>query len=208
MRVTLVDSPFANLANIARALDSVGARLTISADPRDVAAATKLVLPGVGSFAAAMQWLRDRGLDAALRTALASGSSLLGICLGHQLLFDRSDEAGDTAGLGIVRGRVSRFECDRVPQIGWNQLHLRRPSALFDGVSNRADVYFVNSYRVSATDDAIAVASYAGEFVAAVQRGRVFGVQFHPEKSSSVGRTMLRNFVRLGENEPRSEEAQ
>ena len=189
----LVDSPFANIANIARALRAAGATLEVTRDARRVASAAKVVLPGVGSFAAARAWLAETGLDRALLQATNRGAWLLGICVGHQLLFDSSEEMGTTRGLGLVRGDVRRFAgALPVPQIGWNRVSARGP--LFDGVEREA-FYFVNSYAARGAASEIASADYDGPFTAAVQRGRVFGVQFHPEKSSRAGLRVLRNFV-------------
>lgn len=151
------------------------------------------MLPGVGSFAAARSWLTSTGIDAAVREAVDSGAFLLGICVGHQLLFDRSSELGETPGLGLLAGDVDRFEGTLpVPQIGWNRVTARGP--LFDGVESES-FYFVNSYAARNAADEIARADYNGAFTAAVQRERVFGVQFHPEKSSAAGLRVLRNFV-------------
>jgi len=193
MNVTLIDSPVANTANIARALRTVGAELQITRDADVIRSAPKLVLPGVGSFAAAMRWLLETGIDHALRDAVANGSSLLGICVGHQLLFDTSNEMGTTRGLGLVQGTVSKFEGKLpVPQIGWNRVIARGP--LFNGVENEV-FYFVNSYAASNAPDEVARASYDGPFTAAIQKARVFGVQFHPEKSSTAGLRVLRNYI-------------
>jgi glutamine amidotransferase len=189
----LIDSPFANIANISRALRAAGAPLEVSADPSRIAGAEKLVLPGVGSFAAAMSWLVERRLDAAIREAVNRGTSLLGICVGHQLLFESSSEHGPTRGLGLVHGSIERFAgALPVPQIGWNRVAARGP--LFDGVEREA-FYFVNSYAARDAENETATADYDGPFTAAVQRDRVFGVQFHPEKSSAAGLRVLRNFV-------------
>jgi glutamine amidotransferase len=193
LNVTLIDSPVANTANIARALRASGAELRITRDADEIAQAPKLVLPGVGSFVAAMQWLRETRIDDAIRAAVARGAFLLGICVGHQLLFDVSDEMESTPGLGLLRGTVSRFEgALPVPQIGWNRVSTRAP--LFDGIAPETPFYFVNSYAARGADDEIASADYNGRFTAAVQRERVFGVQFHPEKSSTAGLRVLRNF--------------
>jgi len=193
MKTTLIDSPVANVANIARALRTAGAELDVTRDETAIATAKKLVLPGVGSFVAAMRWLIDNRIDTAIRRAVANGASLLGICVGHQLLFDVSHEMGTTQGLGLVRGDVCKFDgVLPVPQIGWNRVTARGP--LFEDVED--DVfYFVNSYAASNAPDEIARADYGGSFTAAVQRGRVFGVQFHPEKSSAAGLRVLRNFI-------------
>jgi len=193
MKTTLIDSPVANVANIARSLRVAGAELDVTRDAGTIASAKKLVLPGVGSFVAAMRWLTENNIDTAIRDAVNSGASLLGICVGHQLLFDSSSEMGNTPGLGLVRGDVRQFDdVLPVPQIGWNRVAARGP--LFEGVEN--DVfYFVNSFAAMSTPDEIARGDYGGNFTAAVQRDRVFGVQFHPEKSSAAGLRVLRNYV-------------
>lgn len=198
----LIDSPFANIANIARALRAVDADVEVTHDAASIARSSQIVLPGVGSFAAAMAWLRDTRIDIALHDAVANGAFLLGICVGHQLLFSSSEEnchsgarhqCDKTGGLGLVRGDVRKFEGPLpVPQIGWNRVRARGP--LFEGVEDEA-FYFVNSYAAREVEDEVASAEYNGAFTAAVQRGRVFGVQFHPEKSSSAGLRVLRNFV-------------
>ena len=197
MELVLIDSPVANVGNIHRALASVGASVTLSSDPAAIAAATKLVLPGVGSFAAAMEWLESSEVASAVRGAVARGARLLGICVGHQLLFDESDEDGSRPGLGLLGGSVSRFEgAMPVPQIGWNRV-VATSHSLFDGIATGTPFYFVNSYRVANADSEIASSEYAGRFTAAAARERVAGVQFHPEKSSDAGRRLLRNFVEL-----------
>jgi len=194
MRVTLIDSPVANTANIARALRACDADLEITSDAAVIASASKLVLPGVGSFVAAMQWLREHAIDDAIHRAVVRGAALLGICVGHQLLFERSTELASTSGLGLVRGEIQRFTgALPVPQIGWNRVSAR--GALFDGIAGETPFYFVNSYAARTAEDEIASAEYNGRFTAAVQRGRVLGVQFHPEKSSSAGLRLLRNFI-------------
>jgi glutamine amidotransferase len=183
----------ANIANIARALQTTGAALHVTRDAAAIARAERLVLPGVGSFGAAMQWLVENHIDAAIRDTVARGASLLGVCVGHQLLFESSDEMGITRGLGLIAGHVRRYgDLLPVPQIGWNRVNARGP--LFDGVENGV-FYFVNSYAAADAPDEIARADYGTPFTAAVQRERVFGVQFHPEKSSAAGLRVLRNFV-------------
>jgi glutamine amidotransferase len=194
LKVTLIDSPVANTANIARALSASGATLHVTRGADEIAKASKLVLPGVGSFVAAMQWLRANRIDNAIREAVARGAFLLGICVGHQLLFDTSDEMESTTGLGLMRGKVRRFDgALPVPQIGWNRVTAR--GLLFSGIAPETSFYFVNSYAAFGADDEIASADYNERFTAAVQRERVFGVQFHPEKSSTAGLRVLRNFI-------------
>jgi imidazole glycerol-phosphate synthase subunit HisH len=195
VNVTLIDSPVANVANIARALRAAGAELTVTRDAGTIAGAGKIVLPGVGSFAPAMRWLLDTRIDAALHDAVGRGATLLGICVGHQLLFDASHEMGFTPGLGFIQGEIRRFEGTLpVPQIGWNRVTFSG-GGLFDGIAAGTSFYFVNSYAASGNASEIARADYGGPFSAAVQRGNVFGVQFHPEKSSTAGLRVLRNFV-------------
>lgn len=193
MKTTLIDSPVANVANIARALRAAGAELEVTRDREEIARARRLVLPGVGSFAAAMTWLEETHLDSAIREAVANDAFLLGICVGHQLLFEVSYEMGVTRGLGLVRGEVRQFEGPLpVPQIGWNRVTARGP--LFGGVESEA-FYFVNSYAARGVDSEIGQADYNGAFTAAIQQRRIFGVQFHPEKSSSAGLRVLRNYL-------------
>ena len=193
MKTTLIDSPVANVANIARALRVAGADLHVTRDPGEIANASKLVLPGVGSFVAAMRWLTENKIDAAIHEAVNRGAALLGICVGHQLLFDRSHEMGTTPGLGLVRGEVRQYDgILPVPQIGWNRIAAHGP--LFEGVENGV-FYFVNSYAAVDAPDEIARADYGGPFTAAVQHERIFGVQFHPEKSSAAGLRVLRNYI-------------
>jgi imidazoleglycerol phosphate synthase glutamine amidotransferase subunit HisH len=266
MEVTLIDSPVANVANIARALREVGASLHVTRDPDAIGRAPRIVLPGVGAFTAAMRWLEETRIDASIRDAVSRGAALLGICVGHQVLFEVSYEMAVTRGLGLVTGEVRMFEgALPVPQIGWNcvqtagengptstertreaertlstertrstgsqpvsendrlragapspfendrlragapspfesdRLRAGAPSSfespLFDGIASGTSFYFVNSYAASNVPHEIARADYGGAFTAAVQNGRVFGVQFHPEKSSTAGLRVLRNFV-------------
>lgn len=195
MITTLIDSPVANIANIARALRACGAELQMTRDASAVREATRIVLPGVGSFGAAMAWLNETGIDAALREAIARGASLLGICVGHQVLFDVSYEMGTTPGLGLLRGEVRRFDGPlAVPQIGWNRVSTAARD-LFDGIESGTPFYFVNSYAARNVPSEVATADYGGPFAAAVQQGSIFGVQFHPEKSSTAGLRVLRNFL-------------
>lgn len=220
--VTLIDSPVANVANIARALRAAGADVQLSTIPGVIANAEKLVLPGVGAFAAAMAWLRVMRVDRAIKDAVANGASMLGICVGHQVLFEQSSELGATRGLGLLDGRVERLDgAMPVPQVGWNRVRacegrnsrqsasLSRPerpaeltydsdessNPLFDGIDDETPFYFVNSYAVRDAAAENASGEYNGRFTAAVQHGRLFGVQFHPEKSSGAGLRVLRNFV-------------
>jgi glutamine amidotransferase len=193
LKTTLIESPVANVANIARALRAAGAELEVTRDRDAIARAQKLVLPGVGSFAAARKWLAETRIDSAIAEAVTNDAFLLGICVGHQLLFDVSYELGETQGLALVRGEVRQFDGPLpVPQIGWNRITAR--GLLFEGAESEA-FYFVNSYAARGVESEIASADYNGPFTAAVQQRRIFGVQFHPEKSSRAGLRVLRNFI-------------
>ena len=198
MDLVLIDSPVANVANIQRALVTVGAAVTLTADPDRIAAASKIVLPGVGSFVSAMRWLESTGVGDSVRSAVSANAWLLGICVGHQVLFDDSDEDGQWRGLGLLPGSVRRFAgALPVPQIGWNRVTTSQDHALFAGIPSGTPFYFVNSYRVSGAKSEIASSEYGGTFTAAAALGRIAGLQFHPEKSSTAGLRVLRNFVEL-----------
>lgn len=199
MRTLLIESPLANLASISRALRRAGADLETTAQAERVARAEKIVLPGTGSFGAAMSWLQSSGVADAVREALANGAKLLGVCVGFQLLFRSSDEMGTTPGLGLIEGDVRRFETSLpIPQIGWNRVETL-PSRLFAGIPSGSYFYFVHSYRAIEVDRLadVAQAEYGEAFTAAVEKGNLFGVQFHPEKSSTAGARVLQNFVEL-----------
>ncbi|HUK14397.1 MAG TPA: imidazole glycerol phosphate synthase subunit HisH [Thermoanaerobaculaceae bacterium] len=198
MRVVVVDTGVGNVPNAVRGLARAGAEVTLSADPAAVRAAERVVLPGVGAFPAGMAALRERGLDAAVREAAGRGAAVLGICLGHQLLFESSGEFGRTAGLGLLAGNVTALPpVARVPHMGWSRLEPRRADPLLDGLGGDAWMYFVHSFAaVPANGDLLASVRFGGAEVAAVvRRGRVCGAQFHPEKSGAAGARFLANFL-------------
>jgi imidazole glycerol-phosphate synthase subunit HisH len=199
MRVTMIDYGFGNVRSVEKALAHTGATVLLTADPVAVRRARKLVLPGVGAFAAGMVALNERELGGAILEAAASGVPLLGICLGMQLLFDRSEEMGDHAGLGLLPGRVVRFQGDglKVPHMGWNELEPQRSHPLLAGIPAGAHAYFVHSYFCQPEEpgDLIASADYGGPFAAVAGRANVAGLQFHPEKSQHVGLRILHNFL-------------
>jgi glutamine amidotransferase len=170
----------------------------LSSDPAVLEAADALVLPGDGAFGATMDEVRRRGLVPPLMDAARAGTPLLGICIGMQLLFEESEEHGRHDGLGLLPGRVRRFEGPLpVPHMGWNRLRRRQAHPLLDGLEDGAHVYFVHSYYCDGPDDVVLASSdYGREFAAVVGRGNVLGVQFHPEKSQAVGLAMVGNFVR------------
>lgn len=194
----IVDLGVGNLRNLARALAAVGGRPAITTDPAAIAAARCLLLPGVGAFRPPREALRGE-IEAAVRAALAAGAKLLGICVGYQLLFDRGEEYGDTAGLGLLTGTVRRLPAERapLPHIGWNRLHDLAPHPLLAGLPEGGYVYFVHSYAPSEVPagSVLASATHGRTFAAVAARGRVAGTQFHPEKSGTLGLRLLRNFL-------------
>ncbi|HZO91591.1 MAG TPA: imidazole glycerol phosphate synthase subunit HisH [Chthonomonadaceae bacterium] len=204
--IAIVDYGMANLRSVEKALARVGGDPVITRDPQVVAAADKVVLPGVGAFCAAMTNLERSGLRNAVRQAIDAGKPFLGICLGLQLLFEESTEMGVTPGLGVLPGRVVGFFEDgrtpeaeglKVPHIGWNSLRPRGGARLFHGLEEGAYVYFVHSYYPVPCDAGLiaATSDYGGAFCCAVERGNLAATQFHPEKSGAVGLQILRNFV-------------
>ena len=197
--VTMIDYGLGNLRSVQKALEHVGARVTVTADPAAVRAAERLVLPGVGAFGAGMAALRQRGLVAPLRAAVAGGAPFLGICLGMQLLFDESEEMGRHEGLRLLPGRVRRFQGTqlKVPHIGWNQIRPVAEHALLRGLPAGAHAYFVHSYYCEPADpgSVIARTDYETDFAAIVARDNVLGIQFHPEKSQQVGLHLLENYL-------------
>ena len=199
MTITIVDYGIGNLGSAAKAFRHVGAESVLSGDPDVLRKADTLVLPGDGAFGAAMDELRQRGLLPVLQEAVEQGRTLLGICVGMQLLFDHSEEHGSHRGLGLLPGRVRRFKGELpVPHMGWNRLRRRQPHPLLEGLEDGAYVYFVHSYYCEAKDDVVVASSdYGVDFAAIVGKGNVLGVQFHPEKSQGVGLRMIDNFVRL-----------
>jgi imidazole glycerol-phosphate synthase subunit HisH len=197
--IAIVDYGIGNLGSVTKAFRHLGAETVLSGDPAVLAAAEALVLPGDGAFGATMDEVRRRGLEPVLRGAAESGRTLLGICIGMQLLFEESEEHGRHQGLGLLPGRVRRLPDDlTVPHMGWNRLHARRAHPLFEGVPDGAHVYFVHSYYCEAPAEVVvATTDYGQEVAAVVGKGNVLGMQFHPEKSQAVGLKLVENFVRL-----------
>jgi glutamine amidotransferase len=192
--IAIVDYRAGNLASVRKALDHLGQKSQITDDPEVVARAEKIILPGVGHFAAT-QVLESSGLKTAMAEAIARGTPFLGICVGMQWMFEGSEEAPDVAGLGLFRGRCARFPADmKVPHVGWNRLQQRSESRLLRGIAPDAFVYYTHSYRAPLVDGAVAETEYGGAFAAVVERDNVFGAQFHPEKSAAAGLSLLRNF--------------
>ena len=199
MKVVLIDHGVGNLRSVVKALAAVGAEVDLTADPSRVKKADKLILPGVGAFADAMNGLESRGLKEALLAAVGRHVPLLGICVGMQLLFEIGEEHGQHPGLGLLPGRVVRFPAGdlTIPHTGWNQILGQRNSELLEGIPAGSYAYFNHTYfcNPSREEDILATTEYGQPYASIVQRGKIFGVQFHPEKSQQVGLALLGNFV-------------
>jgi imidazole glycerol-phosphate synthase subunit HisH len=200
-RVGVCDYGVGNLRSVERALGVAGAEPVISGDPSVILGCDGVVLPGVGAFSVAARALWETGLGDAVRELARRGRPVLGVCLGHQLLFEGSDEGHGGEGLALLRGRVvelSRAGGLKVPHMGWNTITTVRASRLLEGIATGAYMYFVHSYvAVPEPDDTVAVTAYGDDLAAAVERGPVMGTQFHPEKSGDAGLRVYANFVSL-----------
>ena len=198
--IAIIDYGVGNLFSLRCSLEKIGAEVTVTSDPLVIAAAEKLILPGVGAFGDAIAKLRNSGLDILIQEQAAAGKPVMGICLGMQMLFERSYEYGCHEGLGLLKGSVVPMEGVipsklKIPHIGWNALHKTRDSRLLRYVKEEDCVYFVHSFYADGCGDSlIATAEYGKELTAAVELGNVCGCQFHPEKSGSVGLAILRAF--------------
>lgn len=196
----IIDYGAGNLMSVKKALDYIGAKSTITSDPAEIEKADSVILPGVGAFGDAMDSMRSRGLDGAVKKAAVSGKPFLGICLGLQLLFAHSDESPDASGLGLLNGDISLIPNNsglKVPHIGWNSIEIRENSRLFSGIENGSYFYFVHSYYLNGADesDVAATTEYGVKIECAIERGNMFATQFHPEKSGSAGLQVLKNFI-------------
>lgn len=203
MMIGIIDYDAGNLKSVCKAFQYLGEELVITRDPKEIERADKVILPGVGSFGDAMERLHEYDLVSVIKETAESGKPFLGICLGQQLLFERSEESPGVEGLGILKGEILRIpEADglKVPHIGWNSLTFDHPGRLFCGLPQETYVYFVHSYYLKAADEAIVTASteYGVKIHASVEKDNVFACQFHPEKSSEAGLQILKNFANLG----------
>ncbi len=197
--ITLLDYGAGNVRSVINAIESLGEKVKIVSDPQDIVTADKLVFPGVGNFGSMMRILNNKNYARALIDYLNLDKPFLGICLGLQALFEKSEESPDIEGLGFISGSVKRFDIDlSVPHIGWNGINIRKPSRLFSGLTGDEKFYFVHSYHVVPEDKSLVLTStnYELEFVSGVQRGNIIATQFHPEKSGVAGLAVLNNFLK------------
>jgi glutamine amidotransferase len=197
-RIAILDYGMGNLRSVEKALEHVGVLASISSDAGEVRAADGLILPGVGAFPRAMERIRERGLDQLIAERREEGAPILGICLGLQLLFESSSELGGAGGLGLLEGPVGELEAEglKVPHIGWEPVRWERESRLTDGIASETPFYFVHSFApLPRREDLLGSAAYGARFACAAERENVFGVQFHPEKSSAAGLRLLSNFA-------------
>jgi glutamine amidotransferase len=197
-RIAILDYGMGNLRSVEKALEHVGVTASISNDAGEVRAADGVILPGVGAFPRAMERIRERGLDELVEERRAAGVPLLGICLGLQLLFESSTELGGADGLGLLAGPVNELDAEglKVPHIGWEPVRWERESRLTDGIPSETPFYFVHSFAPRPSgEELLGTAVYGARFACAAERDNVFGVQFHPEKSSSAGLRLLSNFA-------------
>lgn len=198
--IAIADYGMGNLGSVEKAITYVGGEAVVTSRAGDVRAAEAVVLPGVGAFDDCMAGLREHGLVRAILDAIEAGKPFLGICLGLQVLFEGSEEGGREPGMGLFAGRVVRFRHGlKIPQIGWNQILIRRRPPHLEGVPDGSWVYFVHSYHVAPMDESIVatVTDYGYEFVSSVWKDNVYATQFHPEKSQKVGLRILRSFVEM-----------
>ena len=204
--IAVIDYGVGNLFSLCSSLERIGAEAVVTSDPEIIAKADKLILPGVGAFADAAKKLRDSGLDLVIKQQVKAGKEIMGICLGMQMLFEKSYEFGEHQGLGLLKGSVIPMEGTipaglKIPHIGWNALHFAKDSKLLRYIKEGDCVYFVHSFYATDCDESvIATAEYGKELTAAVQQGNVMGCQFHPEKSGQVGLEILRAFCETEEN--------
>jgi imidazole glycerol-phosphate synthase subunit HisH len=197
-RICILDYGMGNLRSVEKALEHVGATAMISNDAEVVRQADGVILPGVGAFPKAMERVRELGLDGLIAERRDSGVPILGICLGLQLLFDSTTELAGASGIGLLPGGVDELLADglKVPHIGWSPVHWEKDSRLVEGIESETPFYFVHSFAPSPDqDDLLGSAAYGARFACAAERDNVFGVQFHPEKSSAAGLRLLSNFA-------------
>lgn len=203
--VAIVDYGVGNLFSLKSSFAAIGAEAIVTNSKEELEKADSIILPGVGAFRDAAEKLKSSGLEETVISLAKSGKPLMGICLGMQLLFEKSYEYGVCDGLGLIKGEIKPIadvipKEYKIPHIGWNSLEMKKPSPIFENVKDGEYVYFVHSYYAADCEEAVtAVSDYGAKLTAAVQSGNIFGCQFHPEKSGETGLNILRSFVALGE---------
>ncbi len=204
MKTLIIDYGVSNLGSVSRAVEECGGKVFVNDYPKKSEKFEKIILPGVGSFHVGMKNLRDRGWPEFIKQfVLEKEIPILGICLGMQLLADSGEEGGETPGLGLISGQVEKLKSseggERIPHVGWNQIHQKRKDLLLEGVLPGADFYFVHSYHLVPTNkkDILATTPYCNNFVSVVNKKNIYGTQFHPEKSGLTGFMILKNFLSI-----------
>lgn len=198
--IAVIDYGLGNLRSVSKAVESLGAKVEVTSDPKAIAKAKGAILPGVGAFYKGMENINSLGLSEPIKDFASSGKPFLGICLGLQLLFSESEEHGINKGLDIIKGKVKRLgEAEKIPHMGWNAVKFSGEATLFKNIPDNSYFYFVHSYFVEPEDKKIIAGTtlYSQKFTSAITRGNLFGTQFHPEKSSGLGLKILENFLRL-----------
>lgn len=203
--IALIDYDTGNLRSVSKALEKLGAEVSITRDANVIKNASHVILPGVGAFKDCMTKLQEYNLIDVIKDVIASDKPFLGICVGLQLLFEESSEFGSTKGLGVLKGEVKGFPPPapdgefKVPHMGWNSINFKKDSKLFKDISDGEFFYFVHSYYVSSADDDVVLATtnYSVDFTSVIEKGNLFGCQFHPEKSQAVGLKVLENFINI-----------
>lgn len=206
--IAIIDYDMGNLKSVSKALECVGANVCVTRDPKKIQNADKLVLPGVGAFGECMKNLENYGLVNVIKNEITKGKWFLGICLGLQLLFEESEEFGPVKGLGILKGKVMKFNHSpstiyhpplKIPHIGWNQVQKKKTPTLLKGIEDNSSFYFVHSYYVVPREKSVisTTTEYGVNFCSSIQKGNIFAMQFHPEKSQKLGLEVLKNFVGL-----------
>ena len=204
--IAIIDYDAGNIKSVEKALHYLGEETTVTRDPQTLLNADKVILPGVGSFGQAMENLHTYGLVPVIHEIVEKKTPFLGICLGLQILFERSEESPGVAGLGLLKGEILRIpdkEGLKIPHMGWNSIHLQNEGRLFKGISQESYVYFVHSYYLKAEEEEIikATTEYSTHIHASVEKENLFACQFHPEKSSDLGLAILKNFAEIGEED-------
>lgn len=203
MKIAIIDYKINNLASIARAFEECKADFFLCDNPSDLKSVTHIVLPGIGAFAKGMKNLREMNFEESIKhAALHDKIPILGVCLGMQLLAERGDEGGASKGLGLIDGQVKLLEPknkkEKVPHIGWNEIHIKKNSPIFNNIPDLSDFYFVHSYFLETKkENILATTPYCGEFPAVIEKNNIFGAQFHPEKSQIRGLQIIKNFIEL-----------